>query len=824
MSSQTVYFTNPAVITGIQSQVGTIPNQVTTSQINLTGALYSSANQFVDKWTFPKGLGSYQIDCIPLAVKDTFAMPKFSQYTTNQSGGSLAIVTGANYTVQTFDTEVGYDMVVFAPSARATMQTSPMFPQTTPGQLDFAGTWGPLEDYRGPFNNGATPGNTTQSLYGSTGLGTAWTNFWNICSSGTTSTGARQTALDAVTSHPDYVTIKANMKYPFKVFNHVKGATEFQFDNLLDLNGAPLVNTGANGVTGYNTQITATTYGATGNLLPVAQNVNATGGKMGLFLNFLGNGMTPNVCVYGYQAASLGYICVNLPSHPLSQYYSRYGGGFKTTSQLMADKVITIPTTGVPGIYMDTANMYSSPIDSTYPNNGFYRTAVFSSHGTDPAKLFTERYFYQIKCALHKLGLSTFIDYNNVVVAGYSAGGLGLSHSHILLSNSPAGSASQFTIQGGSKPMLWNIKAFIGLNANFWDYTQKIDASLSQYSVTNNRLLLKALIPLKVPMITVTDDVDVGFTGRTWDAPYNCTAQTIYQCTKQYPDYNIDRYIMGRSAVFYKPASYHSGVSDGSVLRTNGSADEGLYFNGFYSDFLQGWYLPLNPTFPALDNIYESGLQLETIYQQVIDMKMIALLTLLPHRWLGANFPFPVVAFPNFGLRYDVGPTHCDVLTDHEYMRVGPWAQLTYDSNYNLILNNVPGATGSTQPPVSLYATGAGQTIGATALLTTTFTGTNAAISTLNVTQNLKVTNTIASGTGAITANTPAGQVIFGSQDASLVITNSLVSTNSIIIATVATNDATLKSIVAEAGSGSFTLTPNTQSTNDTKVNWMILN
>jgi hypothetical protein len=39
---------------------------------------------------------------------------------------------------------------------------------------------------------------------------------------------------------------------------------------------------------------------------------------------------------------------------------------------------------------------------------------------------------------------------------------------------------------------------------------------------------------------------------------------------------------------------------------------------------------------------------------------------------------------------------------------------ITYDNNYNLLLNNVPGATGATQPLVSLFATGANQTIAAT--------------------------------------------------------------------------------------------------------------
>ena len=821
MATQTVNFTNPSVINSIQGLVNTSTGQVNASQVNLTGALYNSTNQFVDKYTFPKGMGPYQIDCIPMVVKDTFAMPKFSQNSSSQTGGTFAIATGTNYTIPTFDTETSYDMVVFAPSSRTSMETSPMFPQTTPGQLDFIGTWGPLEDYRGPFGNAGITQNNMQSLYGSTGLGTAWNNFWNICSSGTTSTGARQTALNAVTSHPDYATIKANMKYPFKVFNQVKGVTEFNFDNLLDLNGSPLVNTGAAGNTGYYTQVTATTYSATGNLLSTGANQNVIAGKMGLFLNFVGSGMTPNVLCYGYQAASLGYIVVNLPSSPLSQNYARYGGGFKTTSQLMADKVINVPVSNVTGTYADPTDMYGSTYDVSVggSSNGFYRTAVHASSSTPPARLMFERYFYQIKCVLNKLGLSSFINYNNVIIAGFSLGGQPIQHSHILLSNSPAGYASQFTIQDGSKPFIWNIKACINLNGTFPDLSLKKDAALNEYSTTNNSIILANMIPLKVPMITITNDWDEGYTSRANDNYYNGQTQSIYQATKRTADYDTDRYVMGRSAVFYKPASYHSGISVGSSLRTDGGSDDGVYFGGFFSDWLQGWSIPMNPIFPAADNIYESGYQNELIYQQVIDMKMISLFTLLPHRWLGADFPFPEVAFSNFGLRYDIGPTHCDILTDHEYMRVGPWGQITYDYNYNLILTNVPGATGPTQPPVSFYATGSGQTIGATNMFTNVLTG-----AVLNITGRLNVANTIAVGTGSQTINKPAGQVIFGAGNVTpIVVTNNLVTASSIVIATVANNDTTLKSVSVECSGGSFTLYPNAASTADAKVNWMVV-
>jgi len=63
MSTQTVYFDNPASIVSlqnttstIQSQIGTTANQINTSLINLTGALYNMASQqFVINILLTKG-------------------------------------------------------------------------------------------------------------------------------------------------------------------------------------------------------------------------------------------------------------------------------------------------------------------------------------------------------------------------------------------------------------------------------------------------------------------------------------------------------------------------------------------------------------------------------------------------------------------------------------------------------------------------------------------------------------------------------------------------------------------------------------------------
>ncbi len=74
------------------------------------------------------------------------------------------------------------------------------------------------------------------------------------------------------------------------------------------------------------------------------------------------------------------------------------------------------------------------------------------------------------------------------------------------------------------------------------------------------------------------------------------------------------------------------------------------------------------------------------------------------------------------------------------------------------------------------------------------------------------------------TINKNAGAVNFAAADASKVVTNSLVTPSSIIIATVAANDATMKSVQAVAAAGSFTLYANAAPTAETRVNFLVIN
>lgn len=97
---------------------------------------------------------------------------------------------------------------------------------------------------------------------------------------------------------------------------------------------------------------------------------------------------------------------------------------------------------------------------------------------------------------------------------------------------------------------------------------------------------------------------------------------------------------------------------------------------------------------------------------------------------------------------------------------------------------------------------------------------------TLTSNTNVVVSKTItpALTVGAQTINKTAGSVNFAAAATSLVVTNSLVDANSVIMATVATNDTTMLSVQAVAGSGSFTLYANAAATAETRVNFIVVN
>lgn len=78
--------------------------------------------------------------------------------------------------------------------------------------------------------------------------------------------------------------------------------------------------------------------------------------------------------------------------------------------------------------------------------------------------------------------------------------------------------------------------------------------------------------------------------------------------------------------------------------------------------------------------------------------------------------------------------------------------------------------------------------------------------------------------TGAQTINKASGSVNFAAAAISLVVTNSLVTTGSVILCTVGTNDSTMLSVQAVAASGSFTIHANAAATAETRVDFVIFN
>jgi hypothetical protein len=91
---------------------------------------------------------------------------------------------------------------------------------------------------------------------------------------------------------------------------------------------------------------------------------------------------------------------------------------------------------------------------------------------------------------------------------------------------------------------------------------------------------------------------------------------------------------------------------------------------------------------------------------------------------------------------------------------------------------------------------------------------------------NISLTKTItATGTtGAQTINKTSGSVNFAAAASSLVVTNSFCTVNSVILLTVGTNDTTMRSAIAVAAAGSFTIYPTNAPTAETRVYFTITN
>ena len=97
-----------------------------------------------------------------------------------------------------------------------------------------------------------------------------------------------------------------------------------------------------------------------------------------------------------------------------------------------------------------------------------------------------------------------------------------------------------------------------------------------------------------------------------------------------------------------------------------------------------------------------------------------------------------------------------------------------------------------------------------------------------SVLQSGKITSdaTMTAGgtTGAQTINKPSGSVNIAAAGTSVVVTNSLATTASIILCQIMTNDATATSTQVVAASGSFTIYLNAAATAETKIAFFVIN
>lgn len=150
-------------------------------------------------------------------------------------------------------------------------------------------------------------------------------------------------------------------------------------------------------------------------------------------------------------------------------------------------------------------------------------------------------------------------------------------------------------------------------------------------------------------------------------------------------------------------------------------------------------------------------------------------------------------------------------------------AGLTYDASTGTLVatsfsgpltGNVTGNISGAAPAGSLTGT----TLAAN-VVTTSITGTGALL-------NLRAIGTITTGgtTGAQVIDKPTGSVNFAAAAGSLVVTNSLVTTNSIVIPVLQTNDGTAVLGACVPAAGSFTIYMTTPPAAEARVGFVVYN
>lgn len=162
----------------------------------------------------------------------------------------------------------------------------------------------------------------------------------------------------------------------------------------------------------------------------------------------------------------------------------------------------------------------------------------------------------------------------------------------------------------------------------------------------------------------------------------------------------------------------------------------------------------------------------------------------------------------------------------------GTYGAITSGTYYGVQSNNTVAPTGGTLTHAGFAYTGTinqtGGSSGKTWGLYINPTITAAAdFSAIEVTVGKIVfSNTVTAGgtTGARTINKISGKVNFAAGASTLVVTNNLVTANSVVIPTVEGTDATAISVRVTTAAGSFTLTLNQPATAETRVSFLVLN
>ncbi len=612
-------------------------------------------------------------------------MPKFSSN-----------VIGLQYKNNNFyDTPAAAETVVYVPSKRTTIQTTNIFAQTTVNTNNNIGHFQiSLEDWAVLRN-----GKTNQSGWLGTTLANKVQSFVTSVTNPSTTDASRNALLTEIVTNNDYLTIKNNVKLPFKIWNQVKDASGgFEFTDLRDLSDVAIKNQLVDN-SYFTTQCINSSWPLDGSgnpteILPVAQNINAINSKMGLFIYFLGNGQlqADPTSILPSLIASLGYVVLVCAGNPLN------GDGLvtksaTTISKLLADKVIDLNLSSSTNDYYIAPNTcYGAP-----DNTGSYNRINYRNSGMSPeAQVIFERYIYQQICILKKLGLYNLIDWNNVVSGGMSGGGYALNIVHDMLNNN--GKTRYFTLNntdGTSKniyPDLFKVKALVGNQTVHYELSrltedQKIPAAYTDDIGRNNAYNIGINV-LKCPMVYITGDGDACSRTLNYENLFASNAQTIFQLTKRQSDASSE-IIFSQCAVIYKPVNGHLT----SVATTNDYTE--AYVGSLWLNWLNGGLLiPKNTTIPELNNIAASGLNKNVAYMQYDDYKTLIVMQLIAQRFLGNNYPLPSSVYSTVGWRVDLMPTHCDITTEYQYMKVGPRTLLGYDASYNLTLTTSTTNTG----------------------------------------------------------------------------------------------------------------------------------